>query len=381
MSRVARRKKLTFAAAAVGFGWLVVEATLYAMTTLGVLPVDRRLSPWPFLGRDARYGLDVHGSPVFFGGTKRYVQRGLSEHPVKLDAEGFRVEDSARFDQPGHRIGFFGDSYTEGLQVADEDTFVRLFERELAGTIGFNFGVGGTGTYHQWLRYRTVADRVRLDHVVVCFLPQNDVLNNHEDLGKEFELPRAPYLTRPASGPWFPEERDSRRKWLLGASFLVRAFQHGPDVLFAPSGNPSGWQPFAAFRGRRTSWFGVFREPTTADWEQAWMATEEVIRGFAREAHDAGARFSLVIVAGSLQIEFDGGHGPAWTGEAEFSYPNRRLMAFCESEGLECHDSLPYFLKRKSDLESPWFAWETDGHYSELGHRTMADFLLSALKP
>ena len=83
---------------------------------------------------------------------------------------------------------------------------------------------------------------------------------------------------------------------------------------------------------------------------------------------------TVVIVADSLQIDptmLDA----AVASRCDFEYPNRRLKQFCKNNGIVCLDSLPFFLERKRSLKPPYFSWEHDGHYSQVGHRTMADFL------
>jgi hypothetical protein len=68
--------------------------------------------------------------------------------------------------------------------------------------------------------------------------------------------------------------------------------------------------------------------------------------------------------------------------EYDFTFPNRRLMKFCESHGLTCYDSLPFFLEtaKTLKLKPPFFAWKYDGHYAQIGHTTMGEYLNSRLR-
>ena len=274
-------------------------------------------------------------------------------------------------------------------------------ERNGKSALCFNFGIGGTATYHQYLRYLTLSEKTHLDDVVLCFYPQNDVLNNHERLGKPFELPKSPYLV--IRNGEFVEEKfpdadttsiNSRVSWLrstVGTSFVATGMYRFIILLTtdAKKRKKGVWE-------ERASWLGVYGEPLDEDWKEAWTITEETLLRFVKAAEERNSRFTLVIVADSLQIDpsmLDGKVAPTETSKVsktsevssrlgekvasryDFEYPNRRLKQFCEKNGIVCLDSLPFFLERKRSLQPPYFSWEHDGHYSQLGHQTMADFL------
>ena len=273
----------------------------------------------------------------------------------------------------------------EGLQVHDAETFPRLIEAHLKqkgkNEVCFNFGIGGTGTYHHYLRYLTVSEQIHLDDVVLCFLPQNDVLNNHERLGKPFELPNAPYFV--IQGGVFTEKRPdvdttriNQRVGLLratvGTSFVATGvYRLGKRLI------TDGRKRKANVWKMRSSWLGVYGEPLNADWRGAWELTEAVLLRFAKAVKAKNGRFTLLIVADSLQITDAALLNPDLASECDFEYPNKRLREFCEKHDIVCLDALRSFLEKKPTLEYPYFSWEYDGHYSKIGHQTMTDFLTS----
>lgn len=73
------------------------------------------------------------------------------------------------------RIGFFGDSYVEALQVPLDQTYFRRLPSEIAGEKiePLAFGISGWGTLNAWIAERVLGDRYGLDAVVYVFV-END---------------------------------------------------------------------------------------------------------------------------------------------------------------------------------------------------------------
>lgn len=394
-TRFSRKKTILFSCVAILLVWLCVEAILHTSTYFGILPYIPTLTPSLYTGETVKYKMDKYGCPIFVDGYKVYQQWGIPAQPVLFNSNGYRPADAKRFGSSDHKIGFFGDSYVEGLQVHDSETFPRLIEAHLKqegkNVACFNFGVGGTGTYHHYLRYLTVSEQTHLDDVVLCFLPQNDVLNNHERLGKPFGLPNAPYaaiqdgvFTAPDGwGDDLTQKRAemdttqiNRRVGLLratiGTSFVATGIYRFVKLLAI-----DGRKRKADVWKMRSSWLGVYGDPFNEDWRGAWELTEAVLLRFAKAVKAKNGRLTLLIVADSLQITDAALLNPAIAAAADFEYPNKRLRKFCQQHGIVCLDSLPSFLDKKRTLEYPYFSWEYDGHYSKIGHQTMADFLTS----
>lgn len=383
--RLSPSKTVLFGLMALLFAWIFVEILLHLLTLVHILPRNLIVTPAIYTRSTVKYQFDANGSPIFVDGTKAYRQIGIPLQTRQLDADGYYPVDVERFGSPQRKVGFFGDSYVAGLQVKDSETFPRVLEQLLQeaneDVACLNFGIGGTGTYHQYLRYLTTADQTALDDVVLCFFPQNDVLNNHQQLGKAFELPQVPYLLR--QGETFVEtqpeqdvtainERLGLLRATIGNSFVGSGLYRTLKLI-----RTDAKQRKAGVWESREIWLGVYGEPVSQEWQDAWAITEEVLIRLARATEERGSNLIVLLVADSLQI-FDAALlAPDVAASCDFEYPNRRLTAFCAEQGITCLDSLPFFLERKEGLEYPYFSWEHDGHYSQLGHRTMAEFLAS----
>lgn len=145
-----------------------------------------RLVPIPGVGLHAFRYDDVTGGTHFPNAVYTYRNDRGDFVERKVNSWGYLdVEHETKKAPDTVRIGFFGDSYTQAVQVPLERTFFRLAEnalndrlaaREDAGrrfeTIAF--GISGYGTLQSCLESRRWTDAADLDYVVYVFV-ENDV--------------------------------------------------------------------------------------------------------------------------------------------------------------------------------------------------------------
>jgi len=161
-------------ARALGVNLLVLGAAL--LLPLGVLECalrafPERLLPAGSYGAGAyspELGLNVHRGTAYYN-KLRFVER-------RANADGFMDVEHAREKPPGTlRVGFFGDSYVEALQVPLDATFFRRLPERVAGRPlePFAFGRSGWGAIHALTVWRTFGPRYQLDAVAYVFV-END---------------------------------------------------------------------------------------------------------------------------------------------------------------------------------------------------------------
>jgi hypothetical protein len=139
------------------------------------------------------------------GGTAVYNKVRYTEH--EANADGFLDVDHARENPSGAlRVGFFGDSYVEAMQVPLDQAFFRLLPPEIDGRPleAFAFGRSGWGTVHSLLVWRLFGPRYGLD--VVCYVfVENDPGDSSfvlEQYWKRFNSPM-PYADLSDQPPGF----------------------------------------------------------------------------------------------------------------------------------------------------------------------------------
>jgi hypothetical protein len=119
---------------------------------------------------DPELGTNVHGGRAIY--NKGYL---VIRDPNR---DGFMDVDHEQPKPPGAlRVGFFGDSYVESLQVPLEDAFFRRLPERLSerGAVeGFGFGISGWGTLHAKRAFLVYGERYDLDVAVYVFV-ENDL--------------------------------------------------------------------------------------------------------------------------------------------------------------------------------------------------------------
>jgi len=108
---------------------------------------------------------------------------------MKINSRGLRDREF-EFNKPKKtfRIGVFGDSFTFGEGVQNDEAYPKILEYRLNNDEGItslgvniqvlNFGIGKTGTSHQLAWYQKEGKKYELDMVLVGFLSGNDFVNN-----------------------------------------------------------------------------------------------------------------------------------------------------------------------------------------------------------
>lgn len=335
-------------------------------------------APWIHLYKGkiySEYTIDRNGSPIRTNGYHTYLIPGEEPKFVFYDAKGYREGYQKIFKEPGVKIGIFGDSYTEGLQVDEEKTFPALLEAKLNGALPgkvhvFNFGWGMTGTYNQYMRYLTVKDDVKLDYVVLAFLPLNDVYAKH--FNDPNYLPDASYMDY-VNGEFVevhPAPRNNVFRnmyhWVKNRSYaltlLSRVAAKINQKVLANKKEVSMEGPSRLF------WLSSFGPPPNQDWEESWMIIEETVKRMNAAVEAEGSKFVFIILTSGLQVE-------AVSDEYDYRYPNNRMSAFARADHIDYIDTYDIFMEKRKALQAPYFSFKNDGHYSEVGTQLVSDIL------
>ena len=225
-------------------------------------------------------------------------QVGFHQTPCSLSEDihvnTLGMRDRERSTAPvGRRVAVIGDSFTQGLHVADEETVSRRLEAMLGGKAEvLNFGVSSVGTSVELLTYRARVRAFEPDVVLLMFYAGNDVSDNLPALKQRLDPAMggvSPYLLLDAGGRLKdrPEPGQFRRTSRL--------------VALASSSAVGQWS-YRGFQGLRQR-LGATGQvsaasvaPADALFEDAWRITEEATARFATEVHADGAGFALVLI-------------------------------------------------------------------------------------
>lgn len=389
-------------------------------------PPSSFLQPDPDLGWSHRANLTMPNPLEGFRGDVTFNRAGLR------DGHEFAISKPLGT----FRIAMLGDSFTEALQVPEEQDFCSIAEHAMAGCAGLhglktevmNFGVMGYGTGQELIKLRRDVWKWSPDAIVLVFYT-NDVADNTRatdawertrgsSLGPRpffsYENGRlaeddsfrqsARFREFAATGEWGKRSHHGWRRHLLLHSRVWQLFyhlRHAPIAIplvlqRAPSdakavsqetGNdhPSdvtvnGTDPFRLEAG-------VLAPPRDADWIEAWRVTERLLEQISQEARSHGAKFLLVIASDPLQVYPDPSVRRRYLGNGDSFYQNHRLEDLGARSGFEVlslaeplqrfADEHHVFLHGFSGGPRGWGHWNAEGH--RLAGEMIADRLCAML--
>jgi lysophospholipase L1-like esterase len=298
-----------------------------------------------------------------YSATSDYVMH------VTINSHGLRDRE-LEYAKPSNvfRVGLFGDSFTFGEGVQNDETYPKVLEGLLNGASRpggtrvevLNFGVGKTGTSHQLAFFRKEGTKYDLDLVLLGFLARNDFTDNW---GGVFYLKDDSLVHNP--GAYSTVRRMQRvlyaipgYKWAATRSHLVNLFRKTATVIDDRA------------RTRRAAQFNDVGTESSADTNFHHVRlTGKLIEAFNREARDGGTDFLLI----NLPTE---GQRPASAygrGEPAPAYVSKceELLNAMRQRGIPVLDLVPAFSTRP--VAAHYFP--NDAHMTPLGHRAIAHSL------
>lgn len=306
---------------------------------------------------------------------------------VRFDANGFRGPGREAAKGAGtFRILLLGDSFTEALQVEEDETFAALLERSLdparSGAIEvWNGGVSGYGTDNELLAWRNGLSRLAPD-LVILVMSQNDVYENSREMIEAGPLPYPdkPYFVRRSGGvpqlqndPVSSFEPPPRafREWLAERP-LYRLVTGGPrpperrDVRMLGGNGSLG----------NLSFLEQYLVRPPKSWEKARLLTADLVRVLVTEVQASGARVAIVVIPDKralqpelleLQLRKYGAGGSAWNA----ARPYETVRGIACAAGVPCLGLLPAFADHYRDTGDTGML-QIDIHFSRSGHEIAA---------
>ena len=286
------------------------------------------------------------------------------------------------------RIAIFGESFTHGAVVRNDETWPALLQSELPRAEVINFGVSGYGTDQTLLRYRRDGAPYRPQVVVVGFMLENTLRNvsiyrpaySHGAgsaavkprflLGADGELVLVPVPVG---------SREELRQSIEDGSLLPGLLEHDYWVRRAPLAYEGSWifnSSFArVFYGMWEQSGRDVRRYLTDPESEPYRVTRRILTSFRDEAVADGAEQFLLVVIPCPECLTDrmedDSSSPIWSG----------FLAELAAEGLEIVDVTPQVVAaaRAEGLESLYS--DAGGHYNARGNAIVARQVAELLGP
>ncbi len=184
MTEKPRKKKMLFS---------IITFFISLIIILLFSEIFLRLVPIPGIRFDVKKYDTLTGGGFYPNSTNFYRNARGDFVKRKISKWGYYDKDFKREKKDNYtRIGFFGDSYTQAIQVPLNETFHNLIGEKLKAynIETLSFGVSGYSTYQSYLTYTKWKDFFDIDVVVYVFF--------ENDLGDQIkEIRKSPYRPYP----------------------------------------------------------------------------------------------------------------------------------------------------------------------------------------
>jgi hypothetical protein len=340
--------------------------------------------PHPQLGWSLRPGVEGWNT----GENRAYV---------KINEAGWRDRPHALEKPAGvYRVAVLGDSYSEAMHVALEDTYWSRLEGLLKSCTGknvevLNFSAAGYGTAQQYVALQSVALRYKPDLVLLQFTNGNDVRNNSRALEPEKERPfftlQGDELRLDAA---FASDPQFLARQTTGSEVVRRLTDYSRTLQMVRTVSQAGLVSRAHATRSDEIEAGLdlapLAPPATPQWQEAWRVTERLIDELNGLAKKNGAPLALMMVPYAIQVHPD----PAVResvrqklGVEDLFYPERRLEAFGKARGIPVVALAPEMQKVSQAEKRYLHGFDKSrpglGHWNEQGHRVAAEITAQRL--
>ncbi len=328
----------------------------------------------------------------------RHTKEGYSEG--YFNGHGFRDYERT-YEKPLNtfRILVLGDSYTEALQVALQDSFATLLEKKLnASSVSLryevlNLGQSGFGTAESYMRYVNFGVQYQPDLVLLAFLTGNDIRDNSKILNREhpgfyFVLDQDQNLvldrslldayerslTLPKRIFQFITQRSYLASFVSERVYLLRHQMHERQVQKSLQESRSERSPTKL---DELSDLNIYVPDMSARWREAFTITTNLLRKFKENVEANGSRFLLVTLSNAVQVhpQVEQQVREHYKMNFDFNQPDRIIEEFGHVEHITCLKLLPAFrdYHRRTGTYLHGFGSVLDGHWNEHGHRLAAE--------
>lgn len=336
------------------------------------------------LGKAHQY--DSKTGMVILPPNSDFIQTQCLEEPVLIHAnsEGFRdAEFEIEKSDDVFRIAVLGDSYTEARHVPLEKSFHGVLEEKLNQELGgkkkfevYSFGMGGSGTYKNYLYLTHYALKYKPDLVILAFLPLNDFRDDYEMISEIYDKNGNIKSKLSTKDKLF--RRSVLLTWLNYKWQIIK--QHGLDQkikqIFVER-NSTAQIPFD---------FQVFLKDYPESWQKVWNLEKNLISAFQEAADQNNSKFMIVTMADAWRIHPDLIKGIDLfdflfdNQELDLDKPEKILGGFAQEKNIPFLNLTPVFRQKVEEERKITVLWPCDAHWNQTGHAWGGEALFNFLK-
>ena len=316
---------------------------------------------------------------------------------TRINSHGLRDEDIPYQRTGRFRILVLGDSFTEGLQVDQMQTYPKVLQRILGATSPggvevINAGVAAWGTDNALLFFREEGWKYHPDLVLLTFDTTNDIYENTRSLSaRDTFYSDKPYFTLDdgrltlQNYPLPPLSTPRRILMAIqGPLLLHSALARLLSTLPAVWGRLKLPPPHPLVPGGTVEMMEVYLATYPPVWQDAWRITRGLILMLQRDVEAHGARFAVAVINAREEVSPQRWKTAVMVRPAvrnatlDPDKPNRLITQFLARKGIPTIATLDAFRASFSETGRPGFHpwdihWTAAGH--ELAGRVVAEGL------
>ncbi|MGR3316937.1 MAG: SGNH/GDSL hydrolase family protein [Candidatus Anammoxibacter sp.] len=252
---------------------------------------------------------------------------------------------------------FLGDSFTFGLGVDYRDTFFYLYKEALSLKNIINVSVSGIDTYEYFLKISCYLDMFPIEKIYLVIYLGNDLFPTFNSLQKVKKRKR--------------KKESLKRK--LAIYRLIKGLKHRNKSyeMFNTKTIDTFWNYTSPFK---------FLE-YDAEKSIAYKEYKEFLEKIIILCGIRKTKLYVILIPDKIQVYEDKVKeilkNPT---EYNFDKPNKYTSIICKQYNIPVFDATSYLKKVAKDSSPDKIYYDYDIHFNSLGHKAMADYLLSTLK-
>lgn len=297
-----------------------------------------------------------------------------------------------------YRILFLGDSFIEGIGVDQAETISQKTEDKIKELNGkkiraINAGVSAYSPILEYLYLKYRGIKLSPDLVAV-----NLFMNDFND--DRSYLQKTHYDDNGEIAGVYVELKQHLPSWLIqyleGRSFSYYIFKQNERQLWKLKGKITAWlkgEPAPDYAKSGVDFvegdpdrdpFAITRDTPDETFEELFNPTADILLDLNKFLVDKNVPLVLVVIPAGHQVgdsQWAAGRREMHIEEGEF--PDkifRRLAEFSGNNGIHFLDLTPGLRKYLEDNPSSQLYFDSDGHFSPLGHEVAADILTDFIK-
>lgn len=319
---------------------------------------------------DAKTGLQL-----FKSNSEFKEKNSCYETKIKTNSQGFH-DSEFTLEKPKDvfRIAIFGDSFVQSRQVPVEKSFHYILEQKLNRAIAgqkfevLAFGIGGNGTFKNYLYLNQYGLKYKPDLVILGFLPANDFRDDYEIRKRIFDKEGNIRKETPAF------QKIISKSVLLGwFNYKWRLVKTNLNLYF--NKKKLDRVPFD---------FQVFLKEYPPGWQTIWDIEEKLISEFKKAVEAQKSKFFLVSFDDIWRSQQEHlpreGYGKYLDSpELDFEKPEKILGEFAKKEQIPYLALAPIIKDKVKKTGEMNFYYPCDAHWNELGNQWAAQELFEFL--